>query len=189
MTLIEYLDVASRWSGILIPVMLLTGTVLGVYQLRVSAKARRLQALASIYQQLRPQEVVENEQVLLHDPQPAIRAEELTQNDARKIDAVIYSYQRLGYLLHQGLVTEQELLPMVGWESILLWEKLKNYIRNEVRQDVPHARAHFEYLASKSNDYIRNNPQLVIPKIIGFNADIDELRDIIVGGDDEREPK
>ena len=88
----------------------------------------------------------------------------------------IYSYQRLGYLLYQGLVTDQELLPMVGWESILLWEKLKGYIREQLRHDVPNARTHFEYLAAKSNDYIKNHPRLVIPQSIGFNADLNELR-------------
>ena len=179
MTAIEFVTLVSGWSTLLIPIMLLTGTTLGVYQLRVSAKARRLQALASIYQQLRPREVIEVEQDLLHDPTTVISAEDLTKNDTRKINAVIYSYQRLGYLLYQGLVTEQELLPMVGWESILLWEKLKGYIRNQLRQDVPHARAHFEYLASKSSDYIKNNPRLVIPQIIGFNADMNELHSII----------
>ena len=68
---------------------------------------------------------------------------------------------------------------MVGWESILLWEKLKGYIRQQVRHDIPHARAHFEYLASKSNDYIKNNPRFVIPQIRKFDADIEELRGII----------
>lgn len=173
------LESFGLWANILIPVMLLTGTILGVYQLRVSAKARRLQALASIYQQLRPKEIIEVEQDLLHDHTEVIDTKNLTTNDTRKINAVIYSYQRLGYLLYQGLVTEKELLPMVGWESILLWEKLKTYIREKVREDVPHARAHFEYLASKSNDYIKNNSHLVIPKIIGFDADMKELREII----------
>ena len=181
MTTIEFVSLVSGWSAVLIPFMLLTGTILGVYQLRVSAKARRLQALASIYQQLRPSEVIEVEQDLLHDPTTVISVGDLTKNDTRKINAVIYSYQRLGYLLYQGLVTEQELLPMVGWESILLWEKLKTYVRTQVRQDVPHARAHFEYLASKSNDYIKSNPRFVIPQVIGFNADMNELRRIIVG--------
>ena len=181
MTTIESVTLVSGWSAVLIPIMLLTGTILGVYQLRVSAKARRLQALASIYQQLRPSEVIEVEQDLLHDPTTVISVGDLTKNDTRKINAVIYSYQRLGYLLYQGLVTEEELLPMVGWESILLWEKLKTYVRTQVRQDVPHARAHFEYLASKSNDYIKSNPRLVIPQVIGFNADMNELRRIIGG--------
>ena len=181
MTSIEFVTLVSGWSAVLIPIMLLTGTILGVYQLRVSAKARRLQALAAIYQQLRPSEVIEIEQDLLHDPTTVINVGDLTKNDTRKINAVIYSYQRLGYLLYQGLVTEQELLPMVGWESILLWEKLKGYIRKQLRQDVPHARAHFEYLASKSSDYIKNNPRLVIPNIIGFNADMNELHSIIGG--------
>ena len=181
MTTIESLTLVSGLSGVLVPIMLLTGTILGVYQLRASAKARRLQALASIYQQLRPREVIEIEQDLLHDSSTVISAADLTKNDIRKIDAVIYSYQRLGYLLYEGLVTEQELLPMVGLESILLWEKLKDYIRTEVRQDVPHARAHFEYLASKSNDYIKKNPRLVIPEIIGFDANMGELRTNIWG--------
>ena len=179
MTTIESLDLLSGLAQILIPVMLLTGTILAVYQLRVSAKARRLQALASIYQQLRPQEIIEVEQHLLHDRTSEVSTADLTTNNTLKINRVIYSYQRLGYLLYQGLVTEQELLPMVGWESILLWEKLKGYIRSQVREDVPHARAHFEYLASRSNDYIRENPRLVIPRIIGFDADMSELRRII----------
>ena len=179
MTTIEFITLVSGWSALLIPLMLLTGAIVGIYQLRVSTNARRLQALASIYQQFRPKEVIEVEQDLLHDPATVISAEGLTKNDARKIDSVIYSYQRLGYLLHQGLVTEQELLPMVGWESILLWEKLKGYIRQQVRHDIPHARAHFEYLASKSNDYIKNNPRFVIPQIRKFDADIEELRGII----------
>jgi len=68
---------------------------------------------------------------------------------------------------------------MVGWESILLWEKLKEFVRTQVREDVPHARAHFEYLASKTSDYIKKNPKIVIPNIIGFDADIDELRSAI----------
>ena len=138
-----------------------------------------MQALASIYQQLRPKEVIEVEQELLYDATTVINADDLSGNDIRKIDTVIYSYQRLGYLLHQGLVTEKELRPIVGWESILLWEKLKNYIRNQVRHGVPHARAHFEYLASKSNDYIKKNPELIIPKIKNFDADINELQKII----------
>ena len=175
MTVIEMIAV---WSAIMVPVLLFSGTILGVYQLRVNAKARRLQALASIYQQLRPKEVIEIEQALLHDTEE-IKLDKLTENDTRKINQVIYSYQRLGYFLHQGLVTEQELLPIVGWESILLWEKLKNYVRTQVRQDIPHARAHFEYLASKSNDYIKHNPRVVIPQILGFNADMDELRRMI----------
>ena len=178
MTAIELATLVSGWSSVLIPVMLLTGTILGVYQLRIGAKARRLQALTSIYQQLRPREVIEVEQDLLHDPITTIRVGDLTKNDTRKINAVIYSYQRLGYLLYQGLVTEQELLPMVGWESILLWEKLKGYIREQLRQDVPNARTHFEYLAAKSNDYIKNNHRLVIPQSMGFNADLNELHGI-----------
>ena len=183
MALDQFATLTSGWSAILIPLMLLIGAIIGIYQLRVSTKARRLQALASIYQQLRPKEVIEVEQELLHDPTTPINADDLTKNDIRKIDAVIYSYQRLGYLLHQGLVTEKELLPIVGWESILLWEKLKNYIRNRVRHDVPHARAHFEYLASKSNDYVTKNPKLIIPEIKKFDADINELRKLI-----EKEP-
>ena len=178
MTTIESLDLLSGLAQILIPVMLLTGTILAVYQLRVSAKARRLQALASIYQQLRPQEIIEVEQHLLHDRTSEVSTADLTTNNTLKINRVIYSYQRLGYLLYQGLVTEQELLPMVGWESILLWEKLKGYIREQLRQDVPNARTHFEYLAAKSNDYIRNNRGLVIPQSIGFNADLNELHGI-----------
>lgn len=183
MTSIELATLVSGWSAVLIPVMLLTGTVLAVYQLRVGAKARRLQALTSIYQELRPREVIEVEQDLLHDHTTVISVGDLTENDMRKINAVIYSYQRLGYLLYQGLVTEKELLPMVGWESIVLWEKLKGYIRKQLRQDVPHARSHFEYLASKSNDYIKNNPRLVIPRAVGFNADMNELHSIIERGE------
>lgn len=179
MTATEFATLISEWSAVLIPIMLLTGTILGVYQLRVSAKARRLQALASIYQQLRPREIIEAEQDLLHDSTTDFHLADLTSNDMRKINAIIYSYQRLGYLLHQGLVTEKELLPMVGWESILLWEKLKTYIREQVRKDVPHARAHFEYLASKSSDYIKNNPGLVIPEIMHFNPDMKELNKIL----------
>lgn len=179
MTVIEFVTLVSGWSAMLLPLMLLTGAIIGLYQLRVSTKARRLQALASIYQQLRPKEVLEVEQDLLHDSTPAISGEELTRNDGRKIDSVIYSYQRLGYLLHEGLVTEEELLPMVGWESIVLWEKLKGYIRNQLRHDDPYARAHFEYLASKSSDYIKNNPRLVVPQIKRFDADLNELRSII----------
>lgn len=179
MTLDQFATLTSGWSAVLIPLLLLIGAIVGIYQLRVSTKSRRLQALASIYQQLRPKEVIEVEQELLHDHTTMINSEDLTRNDIRKIDAVIYSYQRLGYLLHQGLVTEKELLPIVGWESILLWEKLKNYIRNQVRHDVPHARAHFEYLASKSNDYIKKNPELIIPKIKKFDANINELQKII----------
>ena len=85
------LESFGLWANILIPVMLLTGTILGVYQLRVSAKARRLQALASIYQQLRPKEIIEVEQDLLHDHTEVIDTKNLTTNDTRKINAVIYS--------------------------------------------------------------------------------------------------
>ena len=48
MTSIELASLVSGWSAVLIPVMLLTGTVLAVYQLRVGAKARRLQALTCL---------------------------------------------------------------------------------------------------------------------------------------------
>ena len=126
--------------------------------------------------------MIEIEQDLLHDPEAHLVLGELTENDIRKINSVIYSYQRLGYFLYQGLVTEKEILPMVGWESILLWEKLKEFIRTQVREDVPHARAHFEYLASRSSDYIHKNPGLVIPKIIGFDADMNELQKIVLRG-------
>ena len=57
----------------------------------------------------------------------------------------------------------------------ILWEKLKEFIRDQVREDVQHARAHFEFLASKSSKYIEKNPDLVIPKIINFDADMDKL--------------
>ena len=179
MTSIQLATMIGGWSALLTSLMLMAGTVFGIYQLRTSAKARRLQALSSIYQQLRPKEVIEIEQDLLHDPTTRIRTEDLTDNEIRKVNSVIYSYQRLGYYLYQGLVTEQEILPMVGWESILLWEKLKGYIREQVREDVPHARAHFEYLASKSSDYINKNPGLVIPRVVGFDADMAQLRCIV----------
>ena len=179
MTSIQLATMIGGWSALLTSLMLMAGTVFGIYQLRTSAKARRLQALSSIFQQLRPKEVIEIEQDLLHDPTTRIRTEDLTDNEIRKVNSVIYSYQRLGYYLYQGLVTEQEILPMVGWESILLWEKLKGYIREQVREDVPHARAHFEYLASKSSDYINKNPGLVIPKVVGFDADMAQLRCIV----------
>jgi hypothetical protein len=175
----ELASLVGGWAALTTSMMLLLGTIFGVYQLRIAAKARRLQALASIYQQLRPREVVEIEQDLLHHPSDQINIQELTDNDIRKINTVVYSYQRLGYFLYQGLVTESEILPMVGWESILLWEKLKEFVRTQVREDVPHARAHFEYLASKTSDYIKKNPKIVIPNIIGFDADIDELRSAI----------
>ena len=84
MTTTEFLTRAAEWSAILIPIMLLTGTILGIYQLRVSAKARRLQALASIYEQLRTRELIEIEQGLLHDPKMIISSEGLTKNDVRK---------------------------------------------------------------------------------------------------------
>jgi hypothetical protein len=43
-----------------------------------------------------------------------INEENLTDNEVRKINSVIYSYHRLGYYLCQGWVTEEEILPMVG---------------------------------------------------------------------------
>ena len=179
MTTTEFAQLIGVGAALITALMLLLGTIFGLYQLRINAKARRLQALASIYQQLRPREVIEIEQDLLHDPDKKILAEELTENEIRKVNAVIYSYQRLGYFLYQGLVTEQEILPMVGWESVLLWEKLKGFIRTQVREDVPHARAHFEYLASKSSDYIKKNPRIVIPRVLGFDADMERLHKII----------
>ena len=128
-------------AALLTSLMLFLGTMFGLYQLRITVKARRLHVLESIYQQLRTRDVIEIEQDLLHDPEASIVPEDLTDNEARKINAVIYSYQRLGYFLYQGLITEQEVLPMVGWESLLLWEKLKGFIRTQVREDLPHARA------------------------------------------------
>ena len=181
MTAIDIASIVGGWAALLTSLMLFLGTMFGLYQLRIAAKARRLQVLESIYQQLRTRDVIEIEQDLLHDPEGSIVPEDLTDNEVRKINAVIYSYQRLGYFLYQGLITEQEVLPMVGWESLLLWEKLKGFIRTQVREDVPHARAHFEYLASRSSDFIKRNPQLVIPKIIGFDADMNHLRRIVLG--------
>ena len=37
---------------------------------------------------------------------------------------------------------------------MVLWSKLKNYIYEQHRADVPHARAHFEYLALRSRKYM-----------------------------------
>ncbi len=179
MSTVELATVMGGWGAFITSLMLMTGTIFGLYQLRNSAQARRLQALASIYQQLRPKEVIEIEQDLLHNPKTVIYPKELTENDIRKINALIYSYQRLGYFLYMGLVTEKEILPMVGWESIILWEKLKGFVREQVREDIPHARAHFEYLASKSSEYIEKNPGMVIPKVIGFNANIEKLTKIV----------
>ena len=175
MSSVELAGTIGGWATLITASSIFLGTLFGLYQLRISAQARRLQALASIYQQLRPKEVIEIEQDLLHNPSDRLILSELTENEIRKINTVIYSYQRLGYLLYQGLVTEKEILPMVGWESIILWEKLKEFIRDQVREDVPHARAHFEFLASKSSKYIEKNPDLVIPKIINFDADMDKL--------------
>ena len=146
--------VVGGWATLITCIMVALGSLFALYQLRISAKARRLQVLVSIYDHLRPQEIVETEQQLIHDPSGEIKAGDLTENEIRKVNNLIYSYQRLGYFLYQGLVSEQELMPMVGWESIVLWAKLKNYIYKQLRTDVPHARAHFEYLAVTSRKYM-----------------------------------
>ena len=146
--------VVGGWATLVTCIMVALGSLFALYQLRIAAKARRLQVLVSIYDHLRPQEIVETEQQLIHDPSGEIKAESLTENEIRKVNNLIYSYQRLGYFLYQGLVSEQELIPMVGWESMVLWSKLKNYIYEQLRADVPHARAHFEYLALRSRKYM-----------------------------------
>ena len=156
----SYLDLArivGGWATLITCIMVALGSLFALYQLRIAAKARRLQVLVSIYNHLRPQEIVETEQQLIHDPSGEITADNLTENEIRKVNNLIYSYQRLGYFLYQGLVSEEELIPMVGWESIVLWAKLKNYIYKQLRADIPHARAHFEYLAAASRKYMSKN--------------------------------
>ena len=175
MSAVELARIVGGWATLATTLLLLVGAVFALYQLRIATKARRLQALVSIYQQVRPREIIEAEQALLEQPERELDIDGLTESEVRKINSVIYSYQRLGYFLYQGLVTEEEVLPMVGWESIVLWEKLKGYIRDRLRRDIPHARAHFEYLAARSDYYIRMNPSKIVPAVAGFDANLDEL--------------
>jgi hypothetical protein len=51
---IQITTMVGGWSALSTSLMLKVGTVFGVYQLRTSAKVRRLQVLSSTYQQLRP---------------------------------------------------------------------------------------------------------------------------------------
>ena len=68
MSSVELASTIGGWATLITASSIFLGTLFGLYQLRISAQARRLQALASIYQQLRPKEVIEIEQDLLHNP-------------------------------------------------------------------------------------------------------------------------
>jgi hypothetical protein len=168
---VDLARIVGGWATLITCIMVAFGSLFALYQLRIAAKARRLQVLVSIYDHLRPQEIVETEQQLIHDSSGQINADNLTENEIRKVNNLIYSYQRLGYFLYQGLVSEKELVPMVGWESIVLWAKLKSYIYKQLRADVPHARAHFEYLAATSRKYMSKHLETGTLGITNFDPE------------------
>lgn len=113
-------------------VVIVVGVTIAVVELRQEVLARRLQAVSALFSEAWTPDVARAAfSIHLDERDPKEDAEEaLTDEQARSVPMLLAAYNRLGFLLHQGLLKEREVLgyPPFGILSSELFSKLREAI-------------------------------------------------------------
>lgn len=132
------------------------GVAFGALQLRQETLARRLQGISALFADIWPAGAATAAYSISSLP-PSFEGEELTELQRGQVLSLNSHFGRVGYLLWQGLVKEEEILlyPPFGTLVVDLWARSEPYLRNTAVGSSNLANIGFwwEYLAARAQSY------------------------------------
>ena len=152
------------------------GVVFAALQLREEVHARRLQAISSLFAEVWPPEAAAASFEVLSLPAD-FKPEELTPEQEANIRMLLAYYNRVGYLLWQGLVKKHEILlyPAFGPIAVEIWVKTRQVMLNFLV-----ARSSwFDYLVGQTQEYWKEQGGRQIAQIPVFEPDIEGLTRVV----------
>ncbi|UCH85924.1 MAG: hypothetical protein JSU97_05105 [Dehalococcoidia bacterium] len=161
--------------GVGVAIVGLAALGVAVYQLREERKARQLEALTSIMEQLTAVAGVETG--LWLETLDAESVAKLAGSDREKALSIVYAYNRAGFLLDQGFISAKPILKLFGQGALRYWERLLPFIRQR-RNEPGHEREglHYQRLCDRVRAWMDS---------ADFRNELREARKVL--GHDERD--
>ena len=140
-------------------VVIVIGVTVAIVELRQEVLARRLQGVSALFSQVWPEEVSRAAFSLFTALNPDFDDADVSPDQRREMILLMAHYNRLGFLLKQGLVKEDEILgyPPFGILAAEQWAMYGGYLR---RLEAPSLKTNFgdqaiwwEYLALQAEAY------------------------------------
>ncbi len=130
-------------------IVLVVALIYAKGQLTEAGRARKLQAIRALLDEIANEEVRKARSWVLNEFD-VLDLNELSADEHWKGRRVAVALDRVGYMVKQGLVPEDALFEWQQDEIEQLWRKLEPIVK-EIRQtrNLPHYCTHFEYLATE----------------------------------------
>lgn len=158
-------------------VVIVGGVTVAISELRQEVLARRLQGVSALFSQIWPEEVSRAIFLLIMGLKPDFEDADVTQEQRSAIVLVMAHYNRLGFLLRQGLVKEKEILayPPFGILAAELWKMFSGYLS---RLEVPLLQTNigdqaiwWEYLALRGEAYWRKEGRALTANVARYKTE------------------
>jgi hypothetical protein len=161
-------DIVLTAVGIATLVVIVVGVTVAVVELRQEVLARRLQGMSALFSEIWPESMSTAVWNLMLGATPEPANADMT--------VVVSHYNRLGFLLHQGLVKESEILgyPPFGIVAAEMFAMLKEHMDNTPTFQDTTLRENsvwWEYLAIQAKAYWETTGRAVMAEIDHYNAE------------------
>ncbi len=184
----EWLQVIAGFGTFFVVVI---GVAFGGMELRQEARARRLQGISSLFSEVFPNGMLAMTQTVRQLPDgwdPVSLTDEQTQS----ILSLTTAYNRLGFYLHAGLVTEKEVFEFTpfGIPLVSVWAKVSPIVNNpQLAYTGRHSGPFwFEYLAHRAQDYWLKNKGKHIANEPIFMPDVGAMEAVMQQAQAARKP-
>jgi hypothetical protein len=131
-----------------------TATVVGalVYagiQIHEAQKTRKMQAFASILEQLGQEKEREARRyVILKFPEGETDLGKLSDEDRIKVESVLACFDRVGFFVSKKFIPEAYVADLIGVSIVRCWKKLSSYVRERRDDDTK--------VTGMKSDYVRH---------------------------------
>jgi hypothetical protein len=126
----EIVSTAANWVS---AIAIVAGSIFVVIELRQAAKDRYLTLTSDLFQIWHSREFQDDQLLLLHKL-PSTNWKDFIANGRgeeaeRALQRVGGFYDRIGALVRNKLIRQEELLPTVGGDAIRVWQKIEPLVR------------------------------------------------------------
>jgi hypothetical protein len=153
-------------------VVIVVGVTVAFIELRQEVLARRLQGMSALFAEIWPEQMSSATWVLLLNVK---RDEELTPEQVDLLPVVVSHYNRLGFLLYQGLVKDREVLgyPPFGILAAELFSLMREHLVKTTFLDsnMRENAIWWEYLALRANAYWESDGRAMMAGIKHYDAE------------------
>lgn len=137
--------------------VIVVGVTVAVVELRQEVLARRLQGVSALFSEVWNPDVSRAAFGIILNVKPGFADSDLTPEQVQFVPRLMAGYNRLGFLMHQGLVKEREVLayPPFGILAAELFALLRDYMDRVPVWDsnLREQAVWWEYLAGRGEAY------------------------------------